>query len=110
MALQFDDHPGFQREFLATAIGAAVMGAAAALVPSAAVAGLPAVAVGSMVGAAAGLSWAERPRSPLRLGARLVAIAAGLGVAALARSPWIAPLALGAVIAIGSSRARAVIA
>ena len=110
MALTFDDHPGFQREFLATAVGAAAMGAAGALVPSAGVAGLPAVAVGSLVGAAAGLSWAEAPRSALRLGLRLVAIAGGLGAAAAVGSPWVAPLALGLVIAIGASRSRALIA
>lgn len=108
--LRFDDHPGFQREFVATAIGAAVMGAGAALLPSAAVAGIPAVATGAMVGAAAGLSWAERPWSPLRLGVRLAAIAAGLGVAAATGVTWVAPMALAIVIAVGASRARALVA
>jgi len=110
MPFHFDDHPGFQREFVATALGAAALGAAAAVMPAAGVAGLPAVAVGAMVGAALGLSWAEAPRSAQRLGARLVAVAAGLAVAAVAGIPWIAPLALGLVVAIGAPRSRALVA
>ena len=94
--LAFDDHPGFHRVALATG-GAATVGAAAAALGPATIAGVPGSVVGALVGIAAGLSWAERPTSALRMGARLCAIAAGVGAASVAGSWALTPLALAAV-------------
>ncbi len=103
--LAFDDHPGFHRLALATG-GAATLGAAVAALGPATIAGVPGSIVGALVGIAAGLSWAERPTSALRMGARLCAIAAGVGAASLAGSWTLTPLALAAVLIIGAPRAR----
>lgn len=103
--LGFDDHAGFHRVALGAGGGATVGAAAAALGP-AAIAGVPAAIVGALVGMAAGLGWAERPSSALRMGARLCAIAAGVGAASLVGSWTLTPLALAAVLIIGAPRAR----
>ncbi|MBZ0237840.1 MAG: hypothetical protein K8M05_36335, partial [Deltaproteobacteria bacterium] len=63
-ALRFVDHPAFHRSFLAISVGAAVGGAAMT-----ALGGIEAPAlVGGAIGALAGLSWAESPRSAARMG------------------------------------------
>ena len=88
--LAFDDHPGFHRVALATG-GAATVGAAAAALGPATIAGWEAF---------------ERFSDPLRMGARLCAIAAGVGAASVAGSWALTPLALAAVLIIGAPRAR----
>jgi hypothetical protein len=103
--LGFDDHAGFHRVALGAGSGATLGAAAAALGP-AAVAGVPASIVGALVGIAAGMGWAERPTSALRIGARLCAIAAGVGAASVIGSWTLTPLALAAVLIIGAPRAR----
>jgi hypothetical protein len=103
--LGFDDHAGFHRVALGAGSGATLGAAAAALGP-AAVAGVPASIVGALVGIAAGMGWAERPTSALRIGARLCAIAAGVGTASVIGSWTVTPLALAAVLIIGAPRAR----
>jgi hypothetical protein len=103
--LGFDDHAGFHRVALGAGSGATLGAAAAALGP-AAVAGVPASIVGALVGIAAGMGWAERPTSALRIGARLCAIAAGVGAASVIGSWTVTPLALAAVLIIGAPRAR----
>ncbi|MBK9030495.1 MAG: hypothetical protein IPL61_04005 [Myxococcales bacterium] len=103
--LRFDDHPGFHKAALATALGATA-GAAASAVGPQLIAGVPASIVGALVGIAAGLSWAEPTRSLARTGARLIAIAGGVAAAALAGTWMLAPLALAAVLIVGAPRAR----
>lgn len=102
-ALRFVDHPGFHRSVLATVTGAAMGGSAMA-----AIGGIESPhLVGALVGALAGLSWAEQPRSAWRIGLRLCAAAAGaaLLVAGMGLAGIASALALG--LALGSTRARA---
>ena len=103
--LGFDDHPGFHRVALATGLGATAGAALSALGP-ATIGGVPASVVGALVGMTAGLAWAEPGRSAARTGARLIAIAGGIGAAVVAGSWLVAPLALAAVLVIGAPRAR----
>lgn len=97
-ALRFVDHPGFHRIFMACAAGAAFGGAAGSL------AGEP--LIGGVTGALAGLTWAESAPA-WRIGARLVAAAAGgaLIVAGLAAAGVAVALGLG--LALGTSVRRA---
>lgn len=75
-ALRFVDHPVFHRSFAAMTLGAAAGGAAMT-----AIGGVESPAlVGGVVGALAGLSWAEPRRSALRMGLRLCAAAGGLAL------------------------------
>jgi hypothetical protein len=97
MSIGFRDHEGFHRAALAmTAAGAA--GGLAAHAAGAS------VVIGGAIGAVAGASWADRPRSAARIGGRLVLVAAGGGIAA-ALGPWAAlgvvSVAVGAALALG---------
>jgi hypothetical protein len=105
--LRFVDHPAFHRSFLAIALGASA-GAAAMT----AIGGVESPAlVGGTVGALAGLSWAESPRSTWRVGMRLFVAAGGLAlvIAGLGGAFALAgiALALGLGLALGSARRRA---
>jgi hypothetical protein len=102
-ALRFVDHPAFHRSFLAIALGAAAGGATMT-----AIGGVDAPAlVGGTVGALAGLSWAETPRSAFRLGMRLVVAAAGLALVTAGFALAGVALAVGLGLALGSTRHRA---
>lgn len=102
-ALRFVDHPAFHRSFLAIALGAAAGGSVMT-----AIGGVDAPAlVGGTVGALAGLSWAETPRSAFRTGLRFVAAAAGLALVLAGHALAGVALAIGLGLALGSSRRHA---
>jgi hypothetical protein len=100
--LRFEDHPGFHRAFVATAIGAGGAGAVAALGP-ATIAGVSAPIFAAVVGAAAGLSWAERPFRAWRIGVRLVTVAAIGAAAGVLNAPALVATGLVAVLMIGTT-------
>ncbi|HUQ05568.1 MAG TPA: hypothetical protein VM261_23860 [Kofleriaceae bacterium] len=102
-ALRFVDHPAFHRSFLAVALGAAAGGAAMTAIGGVAAPAL----VGGTVGALAGLSWAEAPRSAFRIGMRLVVAAAGLALVMAGFALAGVALAVGLGLALGSTRRRA---
>jgi hypothetical protein len=102
-ALRFVDHPAFHRSFAAVGLGAAAGGAAMA-----AIGGVQSPAlVGGVVGALAGLSWAEAHRSALRMGLRLVVAAAGLALVVAGFGVAGVAIAIGFGLALGTRKNRA---
>ncbi|MBE7448856.1 MAG: hypothetical protein HS111_08175 [Kofleriaceae bacterium] len=101
-ALRFVDHPAFHRASIATALGAAAGAAGATALAGPLGLAAPAL-VGGVVGALAGLSWAETGRSAGRTGLRLAgAAAAGLALLATGQPAAAVALALALGLAIGS--------
>ncbi|MCL4223727.1 MAG: hypothetical protein KJZ91_04550 [Myxococcales bacterium] len=107
-ALRFVDHPAFHRASIATALGAAAGAAGATALAGPLGLAAPAL-VGGVVGALAGLSWAETGRSAGRTGLRLCAAAAGLALLATGQPAAAVALALALGLAIGSGRRRAAV-
>jgi hypothetical protein len=104
-ALRFVDHPAFHRSFAAIGLGAAAGGAAMA-----AIGGVQSPAlVGGVVGALAGLSWAESRRSAVRMGLRLVVAAAGLALVVSGFGIAGVAVAIGFGLALGTGKRRAVL-
>lgn len=83
-SLRFDDHPGFHREVLAGALGAAVAGAGWSALSSSPWAALQ----GAAVGLAVGLGALRGRTRALHTGLGLVAVAAGLFAVHLGAGLW----------------------
>jgi hypothetical protein len=82
--VRFHDHPGFHREALAGAVGAAVVGAGWAALSSSPWAALQ----GGAVGLALGLGALRGKTRALHTGLALVAVAVGLGAVELGAGRW----------------------